>query len=132
MSERKPAGRTFESWIEELIERERAAGGFDSLRGHGQPIPGLATPYDPLWWIKQLLERETLSTLPPALEVRAKVAKSLEALQRLRTEDEVRAQVAAINAEIARANRTVAEGPPTSLSPLDVEEVLARWRRRDG
>jgi hypothetical protein len=38
--------------------------------------------------------------------------------------------VGAINAEIARANRTAAEGPPTDLSPLDVDVVLAEWQSR--
>lgn len=42
----------------------------------------------------------------------------------------VPALAAAINAEIARANRTTAAGPPTTLSPLDTDTVLEEWRRR--
>ncbi len=68
--------------------------------------------------------------LPLALEVRTKVDRVLDEVWQLRGEDEVRQRVTATNAEIARANRTAAEGPPTSLVPLEVDAVLAEWRRR--
>src|SRR5262249_12353068 len=87
-------------------------------------------PYDPLWWIKKLLEREKLSVLPLALEVRAKVDRALETLGRLRREEEVRELVGALNADIARANRTTIAGPATNLAPLHVDTVAAGWRRR--
>ena len=130
MTERKSPGKSWDSWIEELIQREKDAGGFDGLEGKGKPIPGLDAPYDPLWWVKKLMEREKLSVLPLALEVRAKVERGLEEVWRARDEQHVRAKVKDINAAIAQANRTTAEGPPTNLSPLDVETVLAEWRRR--
>jgi len=130
MTEQKPPGKSWDSWIEALIHEARAEGAFDDLEGKGKPIPGLDAPYDPDWWVKKLLEREKLSFLPPALSIRAKVAKALEELWRVRSEHEVRQRVTAINTEIARANRTVIEGPPTSLAPLDVEVVLDEWRRR--
>jgi hypothetical protein len=130
MTERKPPNKSWDSWIEELIQRETDKGGFDGLEGKGKPIPGLDAPYDPLWWVKKLMEREKLSVLPLALEVRAKVERGLEEVWRARDEHQVRARVKDINAAIAQANRTTAEGPPTNLSPLDVETVLAEWRRR--
>ena len=68
--------------------------------------------------------------LPLALEVRAKVDKMLEVVWGVATEAHVRERVRAINAEIARANRTTATGPPTTLAPLDIEDILAEWRRR--
>jgi DnaJ-like protein len=130
MSERKPVGKRWESWIEEKIQEAQAQGGFEKLEGHGKPIPGLDAPYDPLWWVKKLLEREKLSVLPLALEVRAKVDRAIEAVWPLPSDAQVRERVTAINAEIGRANRTTAEGPPTTLAPLDVDEVIAEWRRR--
>jgi len=130
MSERKPPGKRWESWAEEQIREAQAEGGFEKLEGHGKPIPGLDAPYDPLWWVKKLLEREKLSVLPLALEVRAKVDRALEAIWSLPREAEVRERVTAINAEIGRANRITAEGPPTTLAPLDADEILAEWRRR--
>jgi hypothetical protein len=102
----------------------------DRLEGKGRPMPGIEEPYDPMWWIKKLLEREKLSVLPPALEVRAKTDRMLDEVWTLPTETRVVDRVAAINAEIARANRTTAAGPPTTLSPLETDTVLEEWRRR--
>jgi hypothetical protein len=44
--------------------RIRAAmeqGEFDHLAGAGQPLRNLDSPYDPDWWLKQMLEREQLT-----------------------------------------------------------------------
>jgi len=130
MTEKKPPTKSWESWVEEQIEEARADGVFDRLEGKGKPIAGLLEPYDPLWWVKKLLEREKLSVLPPALDIRAKVERSLDALWQLGSEVLVRASVRAINEEIGRANRTSAEGPLTSLAPLDGDAIVARWRER--
>ena len=54
----------------------------------------------------------------------------LDEVWTLPSEAQVVERVAAINAEIARANRTTAAGPPTTLSPLDTNTVLEEWRRR--
>ncbi len=130
MTELKPPHKSWKTWVEEQIQRAQQEGEFDRLEGKGKPIPGIEAPYDPLWWIKRLLEREKLSVLPLALEIRATVDRVIEGLWLLDSERDVRERVAAINAEIARANRTTAQGPPTTLSPLDVDEVLARWREQ--
>ena len=130
MSERKPPGKRWETWVEEKIRESQVEGGFERLEGHGKPISGLDAPYDPLWWVKKLLEREKLSVLPLALEVRASVDRAMASMWSLPSEAHVRTRVTAINAEIGRANRSTAEGPPTTLAPLDVEDVLAEWRRR--
>ena len=130
MTERKPPERSWESWVEEQIQNAQRDGEFDRLEGKGRPIPGIEEPYDPMWWIKKLLEREKLSVLPPALEVRAKADRMLDDVWALPSEARVVERVAAINAEIARANRTTAAGPPTTLSPLDTDTVVEEWRRR--
>ena len=130
MTERKPPDRSWASWVEEQIQDAQRDGEFDRLEGQGRPIPGIEQPYDPLWWVKKLLEREKLSVLPPALEVRAKTDRTLDEVWTLLREAHVVERVAAINAEIARANRTTAAGPPTTLSPLDPGAVLDEWRRR--
>ncbi len=130
MAERKPPDKTWESWIEEQIQQAQAEGQFEDLEGAGKSIPGLDAPYDPLWWVKKLMQREKLSVLPEALAIRAKVERELEALWRLSLEEDVRQRVAALNAEIRRANRAAAEGPPTTLSPLDADAIVEAWRRR--
>jgi hypothetical protein len=130
MTERKPAGKSWETWIEELIHNAREAGEFDDLEGAGKPIPGITDPYDPDWWVKKLLQREKLTVLPPALELLRKVESGLAALWSLRSEADVRARVVALNAEIAKVNSRVAEGPPTRLASLDVDEIVSEWRAR--
>src|SRR5262245_46398466 len=129
MTERKPAGTSWESWIDTQIRVAREQGAFDNLPGAGKPLPDRGQLHDPLWWVKQLVEREQLSLLPPSLELLRKVEKELAALAKLPDEATVRRRVAALNVEIARLNATVMEGPPTRLGTLDVDKVVERWRR---
>jgi hypothetical protein len=66
--------------------------------------------------------------LPPSLELLRKWRRS-SPRSRLHDEATVRRQVAALSVEIAKVNATVVEGPPTRLGTLDVDQVVARWRR---
>jgi hypothetical protein len=127
---KKPPSKSWETWIEELIQEAQQAGEFERLEGAGKPIPGITDPYDPDWWVKKLLRREKLSILPPALELLRKVEAGLDAIWAARDEHEVRARVDALNAEIAKVNARVAEGPATRLAPLDADAILAEWRAR--
>ena len=129
MTERKPPGANWEPWIETQLRAAMEAGTFDNLPGAGKPLPNLDQEYDPLWWVKQLIQREQVSILPPSLELLRKVEKELAAIEKLDDEATVRRRVAALNVEIAKVNATVVEGPPTRLSTLDVDQVVARWRR---
>jgi hypothetical protein len=129
MTQRKPPGRTWESFIEQQIREAMDEGAFDNLEGKGRPIADLDRAYDPDWWAKKLLEREKISLTPPALALRRVVEQTLEELPRMRDEREVRRRLDALNAQIRKLNATVAEGPPTNLAPLDVEVIVREWRR---
>ena len=129
MTQRKPPGRSWETWIDAQIRVAMEKGVFDNLPGAGKPLPNLGQEYDPLWWVKQLAQREQISMLPPSLELLRKVEKELATIEKLHDEATVRRQVAALNVEIAKVNATVVEGPPTRLGTLDVDQVVARWRR---
>jgi hypothetical protein len=130
MPQQKPPGKSYRDWVEEMIQEAQRDGEFERLEGAGQPIPGITDPYDPDWWVKKLLKREKLTILPPALELLKKVEAGLEAAWVARDEEDVRARVAGINAEIARVNSRVADGPATQLAPLDLESIVREWRAR--
>ena len=55
--------------------------------------------------------------------------KELAAIGKLPDEAAVRRRISALNVEIARLNATATEGPPTRLGKLDVDQLVARWRR---
>jgi len=128
VTERKPAGKSWESWREELIRLAHEEGAFDNLPGAGKPLPDLGESYDPDWWVKKLVQREKISMLPPSLELLRKVEAEIERIWKLSDEATVRERIRVLNAEIARANARAAEGPPTRLAPLDVDTIVAEWR----
>lgn len=130
MTEQKPPGMSWESWIEQQIREAREAGLFDNLPGAGKPLASLAEGYDPLWWVKQLVQREQISVLPPSLEMLRKVESEMAAVWPLGDEAKVRSRILALNREIAKVNARSTEGPPTRLGPLDVEAIVAEWRAR--
>jgi Domain of unknown function (DUF1992) len=130
MTEQKPPGMSWDSWIEQQIREAREAGLFDNLPGAGKPLASLAEGYDPLWWVKQLVQREQISVLPPSLEMLRKVESEMAAVWQLGDEAKVRSRVLALNREIAKVNARATEGPPTRLGPLDVEAIVAEWRAR--
>ena len=135
MTERKPPGTSFETWIDAQIRVAQEAGAFDNLPGAGKPLPNLDQDFDLSMWVRQLVQREQLSMssmLPPSLELLRKVETELAAIAQLDDEAAVRRRVAALNVEIAKVNATVVEGPPTRLGKLDVDQVVARWRRTRG
>jgi len=111
MTERKPSGTSWETWIEAQIRVAMEEGAFDNLPGAGKPLPNLGQEYDPLWWVKQLVRREQISFLPPSLELLRKVEKELATIEKLHDEATVRHRIAVLNVEIAKVNATVVEGP---------------------
>jgi hypothetical protein len=128
MTERKPAGMSWDTWRDELIRLAREEGAFDNLAGAGKPFTDLGDGYDPDWWVKRLISREKVSILPPALELLRKVEAEVERIWTLSSEFEVREKLRALNVEIGRANSRAAEGPPTRLAPLDPDTIVAEWR----
>ena len=127
MTERKPAGMSWDSWREELIRLAREEGAFDNLPGAGKPFSDLGEGYDH-WWVKKLISREKVSIAPPALELLRKVEAEIEQIWTLSSEPEAREKVRGLNLEIGRANSRAAEGPPTRLAPLDADAIVAQWR----
>jgi Domain of unknown function (DUF1992) len=127
VTDRKPPGVGFGTWVERQIREATERGEFDNLPGAGKPIPDLDEPHDELWWVKGKLRREHFAYLPPTIALRKEAEAALEAALAAPTEAEVRQIVAAINAKIADGNRKAASGPPLNLTPFDSERVVRRW-----
>lgn len=130
MTERKPPGVSWQTWIDRQIEAGQARGEFDGLDGHGKPIAGIERPRDELWWVRDKLRREGVEYLPPALAIRKEAAEAERRAMESSTEAEVRKVIEEINDKIRHLNRTTVAGPPTTLMPFDVEEVVTAWRSR--
>jgi Domain of unknown function (DUF1992) len=130
MTERKPPGVGFGTWVERQIREATERGEFDNLPGAGKPIADLDQPHDELWWVKQKLRREHLSYLPPTIALRKEAEDALLAASRAGSEAQVRRIMADINRKILDGNRKAASGPPLNLMPFDVERVVRTWRER--
>ncbi|GII56680.1 DUF1992 domain-containing protein [Planotetraspora thailandica] len=131
MTERKPPGVGFETWGDRQIREAAERGAFDDLPGAGKPLPDQGKPYDEMWWIKQKLRDENLSfPLPGTLALRKEAEEARAEAVGARTEAEARRIVAEINEKISAGIRSALSGPPVTLIPLDVEEVVGEWRER--
>jgi hypothetical protein len=126
--ERKPPGVSWESWIDRQIREGMERGEFDDLPGHGKPLPDLDRPRDEMWWVKDKLRREAVSYLPPTLAVRKELDDARDRIAATDSEATVRDIVAAINRRIVAVNSRVTDGPPSTLAPLDVEQVVEDWK----
>lgn len=129
MTERKPPGVPFESWVEKEIRDAQGRGDFDRLPGAGKPLPDDAT-YDELWWIKRKMAREGLSVLPPTLALRKEAEEALAAAYAAPSERTVRKIIAEINSKILDMMLKPPPGPPLGLKRYDVEDVVHEWRER--
>lgn len=130
MTERKPVGVSFEWWIDRLIRQGRERGEFDDLPLKGKPLPDIGERDDPDWWIKAKLKREGVSYLPPTLQIRKDAEDAMARAMAAPDEETVRTIIGNLNVEIRKLNRMAASGPPMTLMPFDVDDVVARWRSR--
>lgn len=127
MTERKPAGTSFESFAERQIREAIERGDFDDLPGHGKPLKGVSAPYDELWWVKDKLRREGVSLLPPTLALRKEAEEALTAARGAPSPEMARRIILEVNDKIRAACNRPLEGPPLKLRPFDVEEVVGEW-----
>jgi hypothetical protein len=130
MTERKPPGVRWETWIERQIREGIERGDLDDLPGTGKPIADLDRPHDEMWWVRDKLRREEAQVLPPTLALRKELDDTMDRIAAAATEAEVRRLVTTVNERIRHVNATAVAGPPSTLVALDVERVVERWRDR--
>ncbi|WP_189157920.1 DnaJ family domain-containing protein [Lentzea pudingi] len=130
MTRRKPPGTGFESWIDRQIREAQERGEFDDLPSAGKPLPGAGTALEEDWWIKRKVrEEEGTAGLPPSLVLRKRAETAKARALAATTDAEARAIIEEMNAEILDALRKPLSGPPLTLMPFDVDELL---RERKG
>jgi hypothetical protein len=132
MTQRKPTGMSFETWIDSQIARAREDGAFDGLDGAGKPLPRRVreqTSYD---WALEWAKRENADVagmLPSGLALRKEREELPALVARQSSEAAVRAVVGAHLARVDRYYRQPVEGPWVPVGMPDVEEMVAEWRR---
>jgi hypothetical protein len=132
MTERKPPGISFTSWIDQQIGEAQERGEFDNLPGAGKPLPRRSGADDGLTWVRELLRREGLPTdelLPTPLKLRKQSERLAESVQELSSEQEVRDVVAELNRQIVEWRR-IPHGPPIFVRLIDADAMVSRWHDR--
>jgi DnaJ homologue, subfamily C, member 28, conserved domain len=120
----------FESLIEQQIRRAQERGEFDDLPGSGKPLPDRGELTDELWWVKDYLRREGLSTealLPQSLQLARQVERLPQTVRGLRSEAAVRSVVSDLNEQIIAYLRAPV-GPLVPLRTVDPDATVAQWR----
>jgi Domain of unknown function (DUF1992) len=130
MTERKPPGMSFTSWIDQQISEAQERGAFDNLPGAGQPLPRRREADDPETWAREYVLREGGSTedlLPTPLKLRKEIERLAEAAPGMSSEQEVRDIAAEINRRVVQWRR-VPLGLPIFVPLVDTEAMVTRWR----
>jgi hypothetical protein len=132
MTERKPPGMSFETWVGQQISQAMARGDFDHLEGAGKPLPNLhrdETAYD--WAVAKARREgvETAAMLPPGLGLRRERDELPARVARLTSEAQVRAVAEDFNDRVRAFWRRPQESRWSPVPGLaDVEALVAGWR----
>jgi hypothetical protein len=130
MTERKPTGMSFRTWIDKQIDDAAERGAFDNLEGAGKPLPRRSEDDDGQAWVLDYVRRQGVPVevlLPPPLRLRKEAAALAEAAPGLPSEDDVRAAVAELNQRIMEWRR-LPLGPPIFVPLVDEDAMVAAWR----
>jgi len=130
MTERKPPGISFTSWIDQQINEATERGDFDDLPGAGKPLPNRGAEDAGQAWLRDYLRREGVSAevlLPTPLKLRKEIERLTESVQELESEQQVREVVAELNQRIMDWRR-IPLGPPLFVPLVDCDAMVNRWR----
>jgi hypothetical protein len=132
MTERKPQGMSFESWVEQQIRRADEEGAFEGLSLAGKPLPRRDREKSSYEWALEWARREegdVGAMLPTGLALRKEREELPALIARQISEDAVRALVETHNERVDQYYRRPVEGVWIPVGMADVEEVLDEWRR---
>ncbi|HZR52132.1 MAG TPA: DUF1992 domain-containing protein [Streptosporangiaceae bacterium] len=132
MTERKPPGMKFTSWIDQQIAEAEQRGAFDNLPGAGKPIPARRDEADyGQAWLRDYARREGIpqqELLPEPLKLRKEIELLTETLRTFGSERDLREAATDLNRRILEWRR-IPVGPPVFVPLLDVESLAAEWRQ---
>src|SRR3712207_3732826 len=132
MTERKPQGMTFESWVEQQIRRAEDEGAFEGLSLAGKPLPRRDREKSSYEWALEWAKREEADVagmLPTGLALRKEREQLPALIARQASEVAVRALVEAHNARVDQYYRRPVEGVWVPVGMADLETELALWRQ---
>ena len=132
MTQRKPSGMTFETWVEQQIRRAEDEGAFEGLSLTGKPLPRRDREKSSYEWALEWAKREEADVagmLPTGLALRKEREELPARIARQTSEVAVRALVEAHNARVDQYYRRPVEGVWVPVGMADVEELVAGWRR---
>jgi hypothetical protein len=132
MTQRKPPGMSFRTWIDDQIARAEEDGAFEGLDGAGKPLPRREREQTSYEWALEWAKRENADVagmLPTGLALRKEREELPAVVARQPTEELARAVVEAHIARVDQYYRRPVEGPWVPVGMPDVAEMLAEWRR---
>ncbi len=123
MTERKPQGMTFETWVEQQIRRAADEGAFEGLSLAGKPLPRRDREKSSYEWALEWARREegeVGAMLPTGLALRKEREELPALIARQTSEDAVRALVVAHVERVDQYYRQPVDGvwvPVGSIAP---------------
>ena len=133
MTERKPPGMSFETWVDTQISQGLARGDFDGLEGAGKPLSRAALDETGYEWVVAKARRENLDLLgmlPPGLALRKERDDLPRRAEALPSEAAVRALAEDYDDRVRAFWRRPQESRWSPVPGLcDVEALVAGWRQ---
>jgi Domain of unknown function (DUF1992) len=131
VTERKPQGMGFPTWIDQQIADAERRGVFDDLPGAGKPLNLKPSGEDyGEAWVHDYARREGVQPeefLPTPLRLRREIERLTEAVGGFRSEAEIREIASDINRRIVEWRR-IPVGPPIHVRLVNADDLVARWR----
>jgi len=132
MTERKPPGMSFETWVDQQIAQARARGAFDDLDGAGRPLPRREREQGSYDWALDWARRQAADPrdlLPPGMALRRERDELPGRVAGLPSEAAVHALAEDYNARVEAFWRRPQESRWAPVPGLaDVEALVAHWR----
>ena len=130
MTERKPQGMSFRSWVDQQVADAEARGVFQDLPGAGKPLDLSGDGDFTDRWLRDYVRREGASfeeALPLPLRLRKESERLTAAAPAFPAEAALRAAAADLNRAIMDWRR-IPVGPPVYVKLVDEEALVTAWR----